>query len=1106
MVAACRAPRPVCVSEKYESRSEERRPARHPSQPWDDDGHAVQRPCALVLAVPHRERPSLTTVVRRASDMVRLRFHFYNLRLAAGGGAPRLVRQNPPDPARIVVHFPPQSLLEEAVAYKQDGQGNDATPVPGAGTLQARLSGESRLGFTVPDEIADAGIPYTVEGLLAWASWDLQVPPGARQARGDPPPLIQPPRGGQFVLYSPRPPGAVDTSIEAPWWLQISPNRRAGWINATTPVSKPVPAHAGSSDRVELWHTRLGTRRPRGAQGGLTEPREEPSADRVIRAVWSPDPELPALLVDPTSASDGPIPFLAAMTQKERLSIIRLTTDYAMQAGYTPQPVRVETLALSALGASLAADGSWPVVNGVEIDLLAWRHRSTYGRDHYVRIVERGHLMPFGHQCVLITITERTFMGQGAARVAPLERRQFIVVTQRVLDYAGDDGSWMLYDGRDLPFRSVRLRTITSPMIDQVPLALGSSSVIPIPGAPQPPQESERFFPVLAGTTQDVLWHATATDWEGGQIDLVMPMAFVAGSVAENKHPNRMPLVRAAWNALEHPERGWAKPQSQRIAFSAPLAGQPGSTSLPTERIRLLLAGVQNEAQTQPADGLRLFFPSVSTADVRLDAVESVSGNAFGPGPVGVRYDETYLTSGFAAANAGGVYLELLEAKTLSFSREPDQATTAGKGADKSGGVLTPELVINGLSRSVGLAAGDLAALRQGSFNAAAFFAKASPRLLGGIALAEVIETVGLPAGQAAPPTALQVTHRRTTDAMEARIRWQPTLVPDAKEILKPQGTLRLDAVIKTPLDGRPGTSLVEGDMRDFAVNVPTGPNRLITIAFHCMAFTSRDGKKPDVEVKVKGVSFSGELQWIEELRKYLSFGGGSGPDIKVLPDRIEAGIGVTLPSIALGVFALRNIAFSAAFDIPLTGDPARVRFSLSSRENPFRLTVFLIGGGGYVVVGLGADGLERLEMGFEGGAEIAVDFGPASGSISMTFGIVLLFIFTDGSETASFLGEFRLHGEVSAGPVSASVGLHLALGYVEKKKNNKTIKSMYGKGTIYIDVSIPLVPTPTIKITFERNFKSAKGDPTFADQMRPVPSATESADWNTYCSAFAAA
>lgn len=999
--------------------------------------------------------PSLTVVVRRRDDMVRLRFDFGNVVVDRTGPTPILQLVDPTADGTVVVGFPPQSLVEQAVPFP--------ATVPTPGNLGARLSAGSRVAFVIPREAVAGGIPYTTQGLLDWSAWTVRVPRGA---------LDNPERLGGDP-YQPEPPGPHETSIEAPWWLQLSPVGSATFVAATTPARK--------RDRIELWHARLATPSEDGP------PTEEPGERRAVRVVWSPDPDLPSLLTDVPAANDGdpPEPFLTAMTQRDRVSLIRLSSDSTLPDG-TRTPIDVDALHLSALGATLDVGASFPDPEpSAGIGLKQWRHRSTLGRDRYVRIVNRGYLLPFGHPCVQITSTERAFVGTGSGRSAPLEQRTFLVVTQPVLNFP-DAAGLMPTNGRQVPFRSVRIRTVVTPPYTRSALP-GSGTTL-----------TNCYFPVDAASGQDVEFLATAVDRDGRPVDLRMPMAFVFGPIADQV--DAMATVRQAWNSYDSPRR-WARVNGQSLAFATPLAERRGATSVTTSRIRLALSDLADPSADERA-GRRRSWPEMDVAEVRLTEVEVLSANDLGA--TRIRFDPVYLEAGFGAANAGGLFAELVAEQPLRFSRPAQAATTPGAGTDRSGALASPDLQIRGLSRAIGLSGGDPQALRSGTFSPASYFAgPALPRLLGGISLLEVVADVAVPRGEVGPDGALSITSRRTDDAVEALLRWTPRLKADSAGIFEPgTGRLRLDARVRTPLDPADGTptSLVDGELTDVALNIPSTPGMLVRLELARVAFTSRNGQRPDVDVDVRTVRFGGELAWIEGLRRYLTFGGDGGPEVRVLADRVEAEVGVTLPSVTIGVFALRAIRFSAALDLPLTGDPARVRFGLSSRDDPFRLTVFCIGGGGFVQLAFGADGLERLELGFEGGAEVAVDFGVASGSISMMFGIVLLLVQGPDGDEAELLGYFRLNGSVSAGPVSASVTLTLELGYRQASKpGGGTRRDMYGKGTLEIDISVPLVPTPPITITYERSFRSDVNDPTFADQLT-------SGEWADYCDAFAGA
>lgn len=98
-----------------------------------------------------------------------------------------------------------------------------APPIPTnsldpAVSMQARLAGESRLVFTLPDDLKE--IPLHLDALLDWSRWIPYVAPVAKK-------LLHPPT---MTHDSSAPPMQTQddlsvTSIEMPWHLHLSPER-----------------------------------------------------------------------------------------------------------------------------------------------------------------------------------------------------------------------------------------------------------------------------------------------------------------------------------------------------------------------------------------------------------------------------------------------------------------------------------------------------------------------------------------------------------------------------------------------------------------------------------------------------------------------------------------------------------------------------------------------------------------------------------------------------------------------------------------------------------------------------------------------------------------
>ncbi len=109
-----------------------------------------------------------------------------------------------------------------------------------------------------------------------------------------------------------------------------------------------------------------------------------------------------------------------------------------------------------------------------------------------------------------------------------------------------------------------------------------------------------------------------------------------------------------------------------------------------------------------------------------------------------------------------------------------------------------------------------------------------------------------------------------------------------------------------------------------------------------------------------------------------------------------------------------------------------RFDFSFCSRENPFQLEIMIFTGGGFVGLGIGADGVEMLEFSFDFGLGISIDIGIASGQVSLVGGVYFEWAKkANGSQDVSLTAYVKASGGISAlGIVSVSVELYLGLGY----------------------------------------------------------------------------
>ncbi|MFA9445844.1 hypothetical protein [Egicoccus sp. AB-alg6-2] len=981
---------------------------------------------------------------------------------------------------------------------------------------------------------------------------------------------------------TPAPPTGIQTALELPWRLLLSPHAEAGFAHALEPVTSVT-------GWVELWHTRLGTRTDDGVD-------ERPTDDRTVRAVWARDFDelagFPFRSTPPGSGEEFPHAdgsqdrprFRAPLNSRDRMMLVHETANpkrprTSGTAAYVPPPVDVEHLALSALGGSLRSRFTTRPPRNTTIE--KWVHHATYGRDSFVEVVYAGYLLPFGHRASLVKVTERE-LHQGTAY---LVQRMYVVVRQPVRDLGAGGrtvgGSRL---DRAVPFSSVRLLTTTTPFInaptDLTPSISGWMFVPTVDGVPFP-------FRMLAVDLDDRL------------VELEGPLAFV-----EKDHGDtdaRLRAVVEAYANLGHAIHA----RGQKVAYAASVAA--ADTTLVTRQLRFdVVTSTGLRQRGGDAIGLE---PVLRDASVVVPAMSALAGaDAW----VTVAYPSRYLADGFAGTTAE-VFLDVVGGAKLDFSTQ----------SDRSGGFVAPSIAVRSLSRSLGPMARTAAELAPGSgFDLRTYF-DSSAKLFGLVGLGQLlpegtvdqvprfvaesldaatmlisnIERVGVLAGRlaAAPGVdgaaaalqsladaatslldgivdlladpdataarsaatdllgvaqaarsqlaaaegllradreALESVLNRVTDVLSgagdwigqiakvasgaplpelvrARLDWHATLLPwpsAGDPIFEPvgDGSLTLAVDVQAPTAaGAPPSALVSCAVAPFDLHLIGKKNAFLHLQFERLEFSAVPGRKTDVNVVFRapdGVVFGEPLAFVETLRSIIPLDGFSDPPyLDVRPSGIEAGFDVAIPTVAMGVFALSNVTFAAAFAVPFIGESIAVRFAFSSREDPFRLQVALFAGGGFFAVVITPSEVRELEAAFEFGAAVALNFGVASGSVSVMAGIYFRVLTQGGETSAQLAGYFRARGEVDVlGLIRACIEIYLELTY--ETASGKAV----GRASISVEVSVALLSF-SVSITCEKKFAGSSGDPTFAEVMGPWAGEPDlPRPWDEYCDAFA--
>lgn len=306
---------------------------------------------------------------------------------------------------------------------------------------------------------------------------------------------------------------------------------------------------------------------------------------------------------------------------------------------------------------------------------------------------------------------------------------------------------------------------------------------------------------------------------------------------------------------------------------------------------------------------------------------------------------------------------------------------------------------------------------------------------------------------------------------------------------------VRATVQAKTKAHPEPSVDVVCG-LRDFTLVLVEPVARVMSLEFAALEFRARAGAKPDVNVEFTGIRFLGPLSFVEALRDLIPLDGFSDPPALEISERgIAASYSMSLPDLTFGVFSLQNLSLGAGFTVPFLGDPLSVRFNFCERESPFLLTVSAFGGGGFFGVTLTPAGLKTLEASFEFGASLAMDFGVASGGVSVMGGIYFSIDETNG---ALLVGYLRILGEVEVlGIVSVSIELNLQLAY--QPASGKAV----GRATLTLSISVAFFET-SVSIECERKFAGSSGDPILAQLVGPAGAGDDPQPWLDYCTAFA--
>ena len=1103
-------------------------------------------------------------MLRRREDFLCIQLDGYNVALSNGQLKPGS------GGGYLVFTFPPQHVVEEAYFQSSEAGGDGfAGPVfsPNIGGNQipdppgqtaARLAGPTRLAFKLPS----GGVAFTLPALLAWSNLTPSLTPmGANQMTG----------GLNWVNPMLDTKGVPSTSIELPWHLALTPRSSGTWSH---PTALNLEGSPNGFRRSELWHTSLGTYSAAGTGG-------------PVRAVWNFDvgadpnaypytPKAQPALAPPSGslASNGPQKDVGNFKEVQPLYVWNRHEIVRNTSAYGPHYVDAQAnrLWLSARGGFLDAVGSWtpPVTYGSEPDdLIGWQHRTTQGRDQYVKIVEQGYLWPFGHRAAKIVISERVFQARGQVDpdiIATLRQITFIVIRDPMVYYASgphtffaDTNTGIATDGRDFPFRSLQCLTERTPDLD----------------LPTPPAGAtgDYFFPISNG--QPVNFHFLGLDWIGRQISFSVPALYVAAGNPAN-------TISSAGRHLYNQQPASMRTadfHGQTVAFAAPAnTATPGDTDMHVTSMTFACGNPPyTDLSTHALDShfysnhdLPWVSPTLATsvsgvatnaqALVRLSQHEALSGGGALPGGGGSQafgYHPDYVTHGFGSSpsdpNKVNVFMQAATGAGVS---------TLVYGNGSSGGLLTPNVPIGGLSRSLGPIGdpGSLAdpnSLFGGTFNPDSFFggALSEAKFLGGLPLSALLNAFNV-VTQGAPPFSgtigpdnpssniPQISYSVAGTTATTTVKWVPPF-SSAPNTSSPSPSVTnhwftplsgfgvtLDGTITTDLtDPTKTKSSFTGELDNFMFSLMMKDNdavHFIDISFAKLLITAGSGQKTHLTPHGINVKFAGPLEFINQLQELMKLDDSLG-GVKIFVDGngIHVDTSLNLPDTPGAFFMIKGLSFHGNLDIPLDGSSMAVfSFGLASAENPFTIAGGIFAGGGYFLVQIGTAGVRQIVVSVFFGAMIALNIVVASGQVSLTATITFTYgalSNADGTplidpqtkqqaQGCSLVMTVKLEGSLNIlDIIQLSLVFDLTLRWVDDGTNTVT-----GSATIQISISIAFFTLST-SATASKTFAGGSGGQTTqirghvlpAGVSGPVPTGSFQAqvgpgDWKIYCAAFA--
>lgn len=687
----------------------------------------------------------------------------------------------------------------------------------------------------------------------------------------------------------------------------------------------------------------------------------------------------------------------------------------------------------------LTLHGAWAEIEG-QWASTTWIHSMTGGRDLFVQVTRRGHLLPFGVPAVWVTTASRVWAADNrSGTVAVMVSEEYVTVADGTIEFfdPGGDG----FDpgapdpgapgqGRRMPFRSIT--------VEPRPATRATKGTVSWTGGSLPTGD--------AWTVHETVFGAR------------MPQSYLAGDAAGNEPVTvSLPMVFVPEDRLAAATSGlasfYADPVNavygsaslrDDLAWAPEVTAGSRLTTLYTTRIHLGVA-------PNPTAGRLPVAPVVTGGSVRAPGDGSSP-----PRTVDVTLADRWIDEGLdAVKNPDLAFVALVEPIDLPLGVE-------------ARAVMTPDVTAEVFNQTLGFGANPFDAVDpltglevptwrpQDAFGSAAAVLGRFllDSLVKPVSLADAIPGIDVPAlSTLALPPNLPTELRTVQEWCPERIESIPALgfVADEDTSL----CVRLEAVVALDPTVMP-RAVVEFAVRDFTLQVPPLVN-VVELDVAVLRVVQPSDGPVDLTFDVSDWRIGDALSWLTPLFDLLS-PAGSDFDVGVVDGAIDTDLSLPMPDVNLGILKIRNLGVDLALSFPFLDDrPALVSVDVGRPSAPISIQLAKFKGSFFTRLRFSPAGLELVRVRAEVSAQLfSIDIKVATAYLEV--GIAAEFVLRNGEVT--FIGELWLEASFSAlGVINATLRIAGRVTYLPAQERLKL------SGTITWSVSALFTASGSVEI-----------------------------------------